>query len=214
MKRIINFPKTKRPKAKPARISAAEKRRSEKDAAREAIIARLDPARPIPEMLIWYALISKPFKEHTLAIELETRTEAFSLISLRDTKPRRKATVRRPKSIPSPVLPGVVFAGFKSPPNWLKIEDCKGYQSRIEYLDGCPAVMKAVEIAAWRDKNQLARLQANIKKVAGPGATVKTRYGTTDKIVRLEGPYAVLATMMLGQHVKVKLSETELLEVA
>ena len=214
MKRITNFPKTKRPKAKLARISAAEKRRAEKDAIREAVIARLDPARAIPDMLIWYALISKPFKEHALAIELETRTEAFSLVSLRDTKPRRKATARRPKAIPSPVLPGVVFAGFKSPPNWLKIEDCKGYQNRIEYSDGCPAVMKATEIEAWRDKNQWARLQANIRKVAGPGSTIKTRYGTTDEIVRLEGAYAILKTMMLGQNVRVKLSETELLEVA
>ena len=211
-----HYTKFKQPVRKTAaRLTLAQIRLEKKRADRKAEIDTINPSRPIPDSLIWFAFISKPFKEHALAIDLEARTDAFSVISLKDTRPRRKATVRRPEPAQMPVLPGIVFSGFPRPPNWIAIEAMKGYAGRIEYSDGIPAVFRASEIIRWRDQNEHARRQINIKRLAKVGdSVVHKKYGTIDEIVSFQGPYVILKTMMLGQNVRVKLSDVELLEVA
>lgn len=127
-------------------------------------VSPLNPARPIPDGLTWFALISRRAREYRAARWLEEKLgNVFTLVPL-ETRTKSKGArggVNIPKAeYQVPVMPRIVFAGFSTPPNWLGIWDGDDTMSNIVAAignQGTPSPMRISEVERFRSSLEADR---------------------------------------------------------
>jgi hypothetical protein len=182
----------------------------------------LNPARPLPQGLTWFALISKAAREFKAAHWLEeTYGNCMTLIPLETryrTKGHRGGVLKYSKAqYQVALMPRIIFAGFPSPPNWLSIWDGDEIFSGILGAigtNGTPLSMRHSEVERFRSNLDHDRANAGLPVLQIGGRAMFVGDGVFNgHILDIEGldeKSAVVAQDWFGAKRSVKVSRDDL----
>jgi transcription antitermination factor NusG len=202
------------PRSKQQRIARAEAKANEK-ARLEEQRKPLDPARPIPQGLLWFALSVKSRSEFQVARWLEER-QWFTLVPTKQVKTiingkrggkHRKETVKTYAE-----LSGFVFAALPHYPDWISLESCRDIYGPLA-TQGTPMMLSEREATRFQQNAALSTQEAlerasmadrltRLRKALERGGTAKITDGPfrsfTIQVLSLKGDIARGSMSLFG----------------